>query len=164
MERTRAAAQSAQAAWRATSRDERVALIERMVAATTARAAASAGFDCPGRTVQAVNVARMRATAAAPRAGATRPSGRSPNSRNPTASSSSAARCASPAPPIAEISGVLQARRLLEPRVAQLAGFAATKNDLEEIADVIRQQREAADDGEGEGREGECEGDKAAAR
>jgi GntR family transcriptional regulator, transcriptional repressor for pyruvate dehydrogenase complex len=52
------------------------------------------------------------------------------------------------APPIAEISGVLQARRLLEPRVAQLAGFAATEDDLAEIADVIRQQREAAEAGD----------------
>jgi GntR family transcriptional repressor for pyruvate dehydrogenase complex len=56
-----------------------------------------------------------------------------------------------PAPPIAEISGVLQARRLLEPRVAQLAGFAATEDDLEEIADVIRRQREAAEAGDVDG-------------
>lgn len=49
-----------------------------------------------------------------------------------------------PAPPISEISGVLQARRLLEPRVAQLAGYAATEEDLAEIAQVIEQQREAA--------------------
>jgi DNA-binding FadR family transcriptional regulator len=53
-----------------------------------------------------------------------------------------------PAPPIAEISGVLQARRLFEPRVAQLAGFAATEDDLEDIAEVLRQQREAAEAGD----------------
>jgi DNA-binding FadR family transcriptional regulator len=49
-----------------------------------------------------------------------------------------------PALPIAEISGVLQARRLFEPRVAQLAGFAATEDDLAEMARVIELQREAA--------------------
>jgi GntR family transcriptional repressor for pyruvate dehydrogenase complex len=46
--------------------------------------------------------------------------------------------------PIGEISDVLQARRLFEPRVAQLAGFAATEEDLAEIARVLDQQREAA--------------------
>jgi DNA-binding FadR family transcriptional regulator len=56
-----------------------------------------------------------------------------------------------PAPPIAEISGVLQARRLLEPRVAQLAGFAATEDDLAAIAEVIRRQREAAEAGDVDG-------------
>lgn len=56
-----------------------------------------------------------------------------------------------PAPPIAEISGVLQARRLLEPRVAQLAGFAATEDDLDEMAQVIQRQREAAEAGDVDG-------------
>jgi GntR family transcriptional regulator, transcriptional repressor for pyruvate dehydrogenase complex len=56
-----------------------------------------------------------------------------------------------PAPPIAEISGVLQARRLLEPRVAQLAGFAATEDDLEAIGEVIQRQREAAEAGDVDG-------------
>jgi GntR family transcriptional repressor for pyruvate dehydrogenase complex len=52
------------------------------------------------------------------------------------------------AAPIGEISGVLQARRLFEPRVAQLAGFAATEDDLGEIAQVLEQQREAAAEGD----------------
>lgn len=50
--------------------------------------------------------------------------------------------------PIGEISGVLQARRLFEPRVAQLAGSAATNEDLAEIAQVLEQQREAAAEGD----------------
>lgn len=53
-----------------------------------------------------------------------------------------------PAPPLGEISGVLQARRLFEPRVAQLAGFAATEDDLKAMAQVIEQQREAAAKGD----------------
>lgn len=52
------------------------------------------------------------------------------------------------AAPLGEISGVLQARRLFEPRVAQLAGFAATEEDLGEIAQVLEQQREAAKEGD----------------
>lgn len=53
-----------------------------------------------------------------------------------------------PTVPIGEISGVLQARRLFEPRVAQLAGFAATDDDLAELSAVIDQQRDAADVGD----------------
>jgi GntR family transcriptional repressor for pyruvate dehydrogenase complex len=48
--------------------------------------------------------------------------------------------------PLGEISGVLQARRLLEPRVAQLAGFAATADDLAELEQVIELQRGAIED------------------
>ncbi|HZE16187.1 MAG TPA: FCD domain-containing protein [Mycobacterium sp.] len=48
--------------------------------------------------------------------------------------------------PLEEIAGVLEARRLLEPRVAQLAGFLATPDDLDELERIIDAQREAADD------------------
>lgn len=46
--------------------------------------------------------------------------------------------------PIGEISGVLEARRLFEPRVAQLAGLLATEDDFGELQTVIDLQRELA--------------------
>ena len=46
--------------------------------------------------------------------------------------------------PIGEISGVLEARRLFEPRVAQLAGLLATEDDFAELQGVIDLQRELA--------------------
>lgn len=48
--------------------------------------------------------------------------------------------------PFAEIWGVLEARRLLEPRVAQLAGLRATAGDHREIARILELQRDAVDD------------------
>lgn len=48
--------------------------------------------------------------------------------------------------PLDEIAGVLEARRVLEPRVAQLAGFLATPDDLSELERIIEAQRDAADD------------------
>jgi GntR family transcriptional regulator, transcriptional repressor for pyruvate dehydrogenase complex len=48
--------------------------------------------------------------------------------------------------PLAEIAGVLEARRVLEPRVAQLAGFLATPDDLGELDRIIEAQRDAASD------------------
>jgi DNA-binding FadR family transcriptional regulator len=48
--------------------------------------------------------------------------------------------------PLDEIAGVLEARRLLEPRVAQLAGFLATPDDLDEFERIIDAQREVAGD------------------
>jgi len=48
--------------------------------------------------------------------------------------------------PIEEIAGVLEARRLFEPRVAQLAGFLATPEDLGELDRIIDAQRQVADD------------------
>ncbi len=48
--------------------------------------------------------------------------------------------------PLEEIAGVLEARRLFEPRVAQLAGFLATPDDLAELDRIIEAQRDAADD------------------
>lgn len=48
--------------------------------------------------------------------------------------------------PLEEIAGVLEARRLFEPRVAQLAGFLATPDDLGELERIIDAQREVADD------------------
>lgn len=48
--------------------------------------------------------------------------------------------------PLEEIAGVLEARRLFEPRVAQLAGFLATPDDLDELERIIDAQREVADD------------------
>jgi GntR family transcriptional regulator, transcriptional repressor for pyruvate dehydrogenase complex len=48
--------------------------------------------------------------------------------------------------PLEEIAGVLEARRLFEPRVAQLAGFLATSDDLDELERIIEAQREVADD------------------
>ncbi len=48
--------------------------------------------------------------------------------------------------PLDEIAGVLEARRLFEPRVAQLAGFLATPDDLSELERIIEAQRDVADD------------------
>jgi GntR family transcriptional repressor for pyruvate dehydrogenase complex len=48
--------------------------------------------------------------------------------------------------PIGEISGVLEARRLFEPRVAQLAGLLATEDDFAALQEIIDTQRELADD------------------
>lgn len=48
--------------------------------------------------------------------------------------------------PLEEIAGVLEARRLFEPRVAQLAGFLATPDDLDELERIIDAQREVAED------------------
>jgi GntR family transcriptional regulator, transcriptional repressor for pyruvate dehydrogenase complex len=48
--------------------------------------------------------------------------------------------------PLEEIAGVLEARRVLEPRVAQLAGFLATPEDLNELERIIEAQRDVADD------------------
>lgn len=48
--------------------------------------------------------------------------------------------------PLEEIAGVLEARRVLEPRVAQLAGFLATPDDLAELERIIDAQREVAGD------------------
>lgn len=50
--------------------------------------------------------------------------------------------------PIGEISGVLEARRLFEPRAAQLAGLLATEDDYAELEGVIQAQRDAVDDPE----------------
>jgi DNA-binding FadR family transcriptional regulator len=47
--------------------------------------------------------------------------------------------------PIGEISGVLEARRVFEPRVAQLAGLLATEDDFEALQALIDAQRELAD-------------------
>jgi GntR family transcriptional regulator, transcriptional repressor for pyruvate dehydrogenase complex len=49
---------------------------------------------------------------------------------------------------ISEISGVLEARRLLEPRVAQLAALYATEDDLDAMRRTIDLQRECPDDRE----------------
>src|SRR5215211_5734438 len=46
--------------------------------------------------------------------------------------------------PIGEISGVLEARRLFEPRVAQLAGLLATEDDFAELQGVVDLQRDVA--------------------
>lgn len=43
-----------------------------------------------------------------------------------------------------EVAGVLEARRLLEPRVAQLAALYATEEDFEAMAQTIEAQREIA--------------------
>jgi GntR family transcriptional regulator, transcriptional repressor for pyruvate dehydrogenase complex len=48
--------------------------------------------------------------------------------------------------PLEEIAGVLGARRVLEPRVAQLAGFLATPDDLAELERIIQAQRDVAND------------------
>ncbi|HET8976927.1 MAG TPA: FCD domain-containing protein [Solirubrobacteraceae bacterium] len=48
--------------------------------------------------------------------------------------------------PLEEIAGVLEARRLFEPRVAQMAGFLATPDDLDELERIIAAQRAAAGD------------------
>ena len=46
--------------------------------------------------------------------------------------------------PIGEISGVLEARRLFEPRVAQLAGLLASEDDFAELEGVVDLQRDVA--------------------
>jgi GntR family transcriptional regulator, transcriptional repressor for pyruvate dehydrogenase complex len=48
--------------------------------------------------------------------------------------------------PIGEISGVLEARRVFEPRVAQLAGLLATEDDFAALQEIIDTQRDLADD------------------
>ena len=47
---------------------------------------------------------------------------------------------------MSEVGAVLEARRLLEPRVAQLAAFRADEADLEALAATIEAQRHAIDD------------------
>ncbi len=47
-----------------------------------------------------------------------------------------------------EVAQVLEARRLLEPRVAQLAGLYATDEDLDQLATLVSRQREAGGDRE----------------
>jgi GntR family transcriptional regulator, transcriptional repressor for pyruvate dehydrogenase complex len=49
---------------------------------------------------------------------------------------------------ITEVSGVLETRRLFEPRVAQLAGFHATEEDFAALQRTIDLQRECAADRE----------------
>lgn len=49
---------------------------------------------------------------------------------------------------ISEVSGVLDARRLLEPHVAQLAGLYATEADFEALQKTIELQRQHPDDRE----------------
>jgi GntR family transcriptional regulator, transcriptional repressor for pyruvate dehydrogenase complex len=48
--------------------------------------------------------------------------------------------------PIGEISGVLEARRVFEPRVAQLAGLLATEEDFAALEEIIEAQRQVAGD------------------
>ena len=75
-------------------------------------------------------------------------SGRGPNSGIYVRSDVVPASLAAPAEelPLEQIAGVLEARRLFEPRVAQLAGFLATPDDLDELERIIDAQREVADD------------------
>jgi DNA-binding FadR family transcriptional regulator len=47
---------------------------------------------------------------------------------------------------VSEVSEVLEARRLLEPRVAQLAALYGTEHDFEVMRRTIEEQREAKDD------------------
>jgi len=49
---------------------------------------------------------------------------------------------------LAEVAGVLEARRLFEPRVAQLAALRGTSEDFEALAQTIESQRQAGDDHE----------------
>ena len=49
---------------------------------------------------------------------------------------------------LAEVAGVLEARRLFEPRVAQLAALRGTDEDFEALGKTIELQREAGDDRE----------------
>ncbi len=49
---------------------------------------------------------------------------------------------------IAEVAGVLETRRLFEPRVAQLAALRGTDEDFEALRETIEQQRQAGDDRE----------------
>jgi GntR family transcriptional regulator, transcriptional repressor for pyruvate dehydrogenase complex len=75
-------------------------------------------------------------------------SGQGPNSGIYVHSDVVPASLADPAEelPIEEIAGVLEARRLFEPRVAQLAGFLATPDDLSDLERIIAAQRDVADD------------------
>ena len=75
-------------------------------------------------------------------------SGQGPNSGTYVHSDVVPASLAAPAEelPIEEIAGVLEARRLFEPRVAQLAGFLATPDDLAELERIISAQRDIAHD------------------
>jgi GntR family transcriptional regulator, transcriptional repressor for pyruvate dehydrogenase complex len=47
-----------------------------------------------------------------------------------------------------EVAGVLEARRMLEPRVAQLAGLYASEEDFDALQKIIDLQRECGDDHE----------------
>ena len=47
---------------------------------------------------------------------------------------------------VAEIASVLEARRTLEPRVAQLAALVATGDDFDRLAEMIARQRAVVDD------------------
>lgn len=49
---------------------------------------------------------------------------------------------------VSEVAGVLEARRLFEPRVAQLAALRGTSEDLETLRQTIELQRQAGDDHE----------------
>jgi GntR family transcriptional regulator, transcriptional repressor for pyruvate dehydrogenase complex len=49
---------------------------------------------------------------------------------------------------IDEVSAVLEARRVLEPRVAQLASLYGTEDDFERLAAIIERQREAGQQSE----------------
>ncbi len=49
---------------------------------------------------------------------------------------------------LAEVAGVLEARRLFEPRVAQLAALRGTDDDFEALRQTIAQQKQAADNHE----------------
>ena len=48
---------------------------------------------------------------------------------------------------VSEVAGVLEARRLLEPRVAQLAAVHASEDDFAALAALIERKRELAADG-----------------
>lgn len=48
-----------------------------------------------------------------------------------------------PPPNLGEIAGVLEARRMFEPRVAVLSGYLMTHEDYDRIAEVLEQQRRA---------------------
>ena len=47
---------------------------------------------------------------------------------------------------LSEVAGVLQARRLFEPRVAQLAGLCATDDDIDALRRTVELQSECAND------------------
>jgi len=49
---------------------------------------------------------------------------------------------------VSELSDVLEARRVLEPRIAQLAGVYAEREDLEELERIVKLQRENTGDRE----------------
>jgi GntR family transcriptional regulator, transcriptional repressor for pyruvate dehydrogenase complex len=48
---------------------------------------------------------------------------------------------------LGEVAGVLEARRLLEPRVAQLAAVNATEEDFAELSRILDAQKKMVDDG-----------------